>query len=179
MNTETNNKKKGSDTMIEKVAIVKRVSHGYADVLSEGGSVCSACSSNSECASSFSIFSLLFNRKPDQQSIRVYNPVYAKPGDKVVVGIKPNTLLKGSILAYMAPLLMLLVSAVLGNELFSLLGMNPEIGSILLGISGLFAGFKLVALWMQRALSSAEYEAVILRVVEPPQTQTVSFSLST
>ncbi len=174
-----NNNNNRSD-MIEEIAEVKRVGQGFADVTPvSGGGGCSACSSKAGCTSSSSLaFFGVLSKQKEPQAIRVYNPVYARPGDRVIIGVKPNTLLKGSLLAYFLPLMSLLLGAVLGGKLFSLLGLSHEAGSILMGLFGLIAGFRGVSFWMQRSMISAEFEAVILRVLEP-ELRPLSFSLST
>lgn len=178
MDTTTNNNNKRLNEMIEEIALVKRVGRGYADVLPEFSSGCSSCSSKSGCSNTFSsLFNLFSLKKAEPQTIRVYNPVYAKPGDRVVIGLKPETLLKGTLLAYFVPLLILLVSAIIGGELFSLFGLNQETGSILLGVAGLLAGFKGVAIWMQTTLTSDTFQATILRLLTS-DTQVVSFNLN-
>ena len=172
----------GENTMIEEIAEVIRTGQGYAEIRPEVSGGCSSCASKSGCSSSSSAFNFFLRKKNredvNQQTIRVQNPVYAKPGDKVVIGVRANTVLKGSLLAYFLPLLILLVSAVIGRLLFGWLGMNAELGSILMGVLGLLGGFKFVTNLLKHSNLSSSFEAVILRVVEP-ELHPVSFSLST
>lgn len=153
--------------MIEEIARVITVGNGYAEILPPTGGGCSSCNQASSCASSTKTFNLFTGDKNTPRTIRVQNPVAAKPGDDVVIGVRANTILKGSILAYLLPLLSLLLFSVLGMSLFAWLDMNREIGSILGGIAGLFLGFKWVSAHMTSAHAAAYYEAIILRVKEP------------
>lgn len=162
--------------MIEEVAEVKHIGQGYAEIMPEVSDGCSSCVSQSSCSSSGSAFSFLLGKKVEPQLIRVQNPVYAKPGDKVVVGVHANTLLKGSLLAYFLPLLILLISAMIGKFVFDSLGMNAELGSIFFGVLGLLVGFKFVTSLMKHTRLSNSFDAIILRVIEP-STHPVSFSL--
>lgn len=173
-----NNNENWADDMIEEVAEVTRIGQGFAEIMPESSGGCSSCSSQSSCSSSASAFSFLSGKKHEPQAIRVQNPVYAKPGDKVIVGVRANTVLKGSLLAYFLPLLILLASAVLGSAVFEALGLNAELGSILMGAVGLLAGFKFVTGLFKHSNLSSSFEAVILRVVEP-EVHPVTFSFST
>ena len=172
------------NAMIEEYAEVIRTGQGYAEIRPEVSGGCSSCASKPGCSSSSlsSVFSFFLRKKngedANQQTIRVQNPVYAKPGDKVVIGVRANTVLKGSLLAYFLPLLILLISAVIGRSLFGWLGMNAELGSILMGMMGLLGGFKFVTNLLKHSSLSSSFEAVILRVAEP-ELHPVSFSLST
>lgn len=174
------------NAMIEEYAEVIRTGQGYAEIRPDVSGGCSSCASKPSCSSSLSslssAFSFFLRKKSsedaNQQTIRVQNPVYAKPGDKVVIGVRANTVLKGSLLAYFLPLLILLISAVIGRSLFGWLGMNAELGSILMGMLGLLGGFKFVTNLLKHSSLSSSFEAVILRVAEP-ELHPVSFSLST
>ena len=177
MNTNYNNDK-WADEMIEEIAEVVSVGQGFAKVLPEKGGSCLSCSSKTSCSSSSDSFSFLTGTRKSPRTIRVHNPVYAKPGDRVVVGVKPNTVLKGSILAYLVPLMALLVFATLGNILFEEIGMNAEAGSIMMGLLGLYVGFQLVAGVFKNAVIAKDFEAVILRVVKP-EGHPISFPLLT
>lgn len=184
MHTNNNNDNKWADDMIEEIAEVKSVGQGFAEILPERTGGCSSCSSNTSCSSStqskdsFSFISFFTGEKAKPRTLRVHNPVYAKPGDKVVVGVRSSTVLKGSALAYMLPLFTLLIFSALGNILFSSFGMNAETGSILMGLLGLYVGFQIIAGLLKNSSLSRDFEAVILRIVEP-EIHPVSFSLST
>ncbi len=176
-----NNDKKWAEDMIEEIAEVKTVGQGYAEILPSTSGGCSSCSSNSSCSSASDTFNFFTGSKAEPHTIRVPNPVYAKPGDKVVVGVRANTVLKGSLLAYLLPLITLLIFAMLGELLFSQFSLNAEVGSILFGLLGLYVGFQIIAGLFKNSVShsamSNHFEATILRVVEP-DLHPVAFSLS-
>ena len=74
-----------------------------------------------------------------------------------------NVFLVYSLLAYLLPLLSMVVFAVLGKELFAWLGMEQESGAVLLGMAGLFSGLK-VAGWVASQVGKDEaVSPVILR----------------
>jgi sigma-E factor negative regulatory protein RseC len=155
-----------SNGMIEEVAEVITIEPGYARIRAMPSGGCGSCSSKKTCTTS-----LLFKASGKKDNtIRVLNPVYAKPGERVVVGIHPGALLKGSFLAYILPLLTLILFAVAGSQLFPLLGLNAEVGSILMGLSGLFFGLYASRLLSQNnRVCGTDMEPVILRHAVPVQ----------
>lgn len=153
--------------MIEQTAAVVSVDGGYAWILPQRqSSGCGACSSKTACSSSASPFDFLrANREP--QKMRVLNPLYARPGDTVVVGMQGDALIIYSLLAYLLPLVSLIVFAILGRVFFEILGLGAEAGAILCGIGGLFGGLKFANLLCSRSLSSETFQPVILRAQDP------------
>ena len=85
--------------MIEQTATVVSVEAGYAWVIPQqvaGG--CGSCKSGGSCATS-SPLAFLSSKEP--QKMRVLNPLYARPGDQVVVGMQGEALVVYSLLAYL------------------------------------------------------------------------------
>lgn len=166
--------KSGDKGMIEQTALVVSVESGHAWIVpQQQGSGCGGCGSKSSCGSS-STFNLL-QREP--QKMRVLNPLYARPGDKVVVGMQGNALVIYSLLAYLLPLLGLIVAAIIGQELFALLGLMPELGAILSGVAGLVSGLRLANLLCNHSFHSTAFQPVILRVIgQPVYTSIVPFA---
>jgi sigma-E factor negative regulatory protein RseC len=162
---ETIPKIRRGEKMIEQTATVVSVEHGYAWVMpqqKEGS--CGACSSKSSCGASSSI--LDFRRgKSDSgtQKMRVLNPLYARPGDQVIVGIQGDGLVVFSVLAYMLPLLGLILFAILGNAVFGWLGVQGEAGAILGGAAGLLGGLRFANMLAKHSLRSSAFQPVILR----------------
>ncbi len=177
MHSNYKNNKEWANEMIEEMAEVRSVGQGFAEILPASSGSCSSCSSNTSCSSSVKLFSFLSPTKTELHTLRAQNPVYAKPGDTVVVGVRPNTVLKGSFLAYILPLITLIIFAVLGDILAGYFGVNPELGSILMGLFGLYLGFQILSELFKKSVISHHFEAVILRVVDQ-QAHPVAFSLS-
>ncbi len=155
------NKKKDID-MIEEIAEVIRVERGYAHVRPLSSSACSSCSSSSGCSS----LSFFMPKKKINDLIKVQNPVYAKPGDQVIIGVSSGALVGNSVLAYFLPVLTLLMCAVLGSELFSLLRLNSELGSIFFGFMGLMAGFYASRVVVMQTQLCNSLDILILRIKE-------------
>lgn len=151
--------------MIEQTALVVSVDGGYAWVLPRQESKgCSACSTKSSCSSS-SPFD--FMRKQPQK-MRVVNPVYARPGDSVIIGMQGNALVLYSLLAYLLPLVGMVLAAILGHEFLTLVNVTGEAGVILSALAGLLGSLRLANIICARSLHDKGFQPVILRAREQP-----------
>lgn len=161
INTSPHNYNNKMDTdMIEEIAEVISVESGFANVRPLSSSACQGCSSKAGCSTT-SFFS---PKKKANSIIKVQNPVYAKPGDNVVIGVSSSALVGGSLLTYMLPILTLLMCAVLGTEVFRYFGFNAEIGSIIFGLLGLFAGFYIARVSVTQTHVCNNLDIMILRI---------------
>ena len=157
--------------MIEKTAVVISTNQGSAWVKAEGIESCGSCSSSGACSSK-SIFS-----KNDESSerMRVANPFHAQPGDHVIVGLPSDGLLKSSLLAYLLPLMSLIVFSMLGSEVFLFLGGNAELGATLMGVAGLFVGLRFSDTLVQCSDLKEKLHPVILRKNDLSEEQVIKF----
>lgn len=157
--------------MIEKTAVVISTNQGSAWVKAEGVESCSSCSSSGACSSK-----RLFSRDDDpSEKMRVANPFHAKPGDHVIVGLPSDGLLKSSLLAYLFPLLSLIVFSLLGSEVFLFLGSNAELGAILMGVAGLFVGLRFADTLVQCSDLKEKLHPVILRKNDLSEEHSIKF----
>lgn len=156
--------------MIEKKAIIVSTHQGNAVVKAENTS-CNSCSTKSGCSTK----GFLFSPTKDVSEYKVLNPIHAKPGDRVIVGLASDGLLKSSLLAYLLPLLSLLVFAFLGNELFISMGVSGELGAILMGITGLLVGLRFANTVVQNTELKDDLQPVILRKESAEQLQPLKF----
>ncbi|MCK5726656.1 MAG: SoxR reducing system RseC family protein [Thiotrichaceae bacterium] len=152
--------------MIEETAIVTQVRQNYAEIVPDSNeSSCSNCQSGASCGSLKEFFSFLSPKAKPQSALRVSNPIYAKTGDHVVIGVKPDALLAGSVLVYLIPLVFLLVGALLGDLIFTSLSLNAELGSILVGLFSFTLSLFIIREILKLPSLEKRLEAVIIRVV--------------
>jgi sigma-E factor negative regulatory protein RseC len=118
--------------MIEEKAVVISSNAQYAWVSPMKSGSCSGCPSESTCSTSF-LNSIL--KRKSQRTIRIENLDNATTGEHVIVGIHSVNLLLSSVLAYLLPILCLLLFALIGKVFFN------ETVSIVLGLAGLAFGF--------------------------------------
>lgn len=118
--------------MIEEKAIVVSSNAQYAWVSPLKSGSCAGCPSASTCSTSF--LNKILKRR-EERTVRVDNLDNVSTGEHVVVGIHSVNLLLSSALAYLLPILCLLVFSLIGKVFFN------EAMSICLGIAGLAFGF--------------------------------------
>ena len=121
--------------MIEELATVVETDGNTMSVEIERQSSCGFCSARSGCGTN--LIASLFGRQRTLLSLP--NSVHARTGDRVVLGIRENDLLKGSLQLYLWPLAGLLVGASAGHLLT---GMEPI--AILGGLTGMFLVLKIL-----------------------------------
>lgn len=131
--------------MIETQARVMRVDGATAWVQAESPSSCGACGGKGCGASLYS--RLLHPREPEYA---VGNPIAARAGELVVVGVEDGVLFRAALAAYVLPLMLLLLGALLG-------GRWGEFGAL----AGAVAGLTLAAMWLRSRRGASQ--PVILR----------------
>jgi sigma-E factor negative regulatory protein RseC len=95
--------------MIETQARVMRIDAGVAWVTPDSPASCGACGGKG-CGAS--LYAKLL--RPTEPEYAVANPIAAVPGETVVVGIEDGDLFRAALAAYLVPLIMLLIGAMLG-----------------------------------------------------------------
>lgn len=146
--------------MIEEEGQVVTVSGALAEVTCERRSACGGCSVSGACGTS--LLERYLGRRP--LALQAANRIGARPGDRVVVGIPDATLPQAAFVAYLMPLLVMLLGALGGDWLADLIRASWSQGLILLGgILGLGLGFRWSAGFSNRRAQDPRYQAVILR----------------
>ncbi|MDD5241787.1 MAG: SoxR reducing system RseC family protein [Sulfuricella sp.] len=149
--------------MIETEAIVVRLEDAVAYVQAERKSSCSGCSESS-CGTS--LLASLFGQKAPLYRAR--NEAGAKVGDRVVIGMNESGLLKGTLLLYMLPLLLLFAGAVAGSMLAATTEVRDGYSAVGAAI-GLMAGFIGLKLFSARLGLGKQFQPVILsRIANAP-----------
>ena len=118
-------------TMLEETGKVIAVDGAYAVIEMQQRSACGHCNQSDQCGTS--MVTGLFSAR--RQRLHLINHLNLSVGDAVVVGINETVLLTAALMAYLLPVLMMLLFALLATA--SGLG---DGGSVALSILGLFAG---------------------------------------
>lgn len=145
--------------MIEEQGRVVDVRDGYVLVETQRRSSCDKCSVNAGCGTS--VLSKVLGQK--RTRVRALDPLGAKAGDDVVIGIEDAMLLRSSLAAYLVPLVGLLAGALGGGALASVFAISPEAGSILCALAGLAAGIVWLSYHSRRTARDRRYQPVVLR----------------
>lgn len=147
--------------MIEETALIVEADEHYVWAEAASSSSCSHCSANQACGTAS--LQKWFKRKPNR--LRLVNNQDVKPGERVVIGIPEQALVKGSFIIYMLPLLFLIAGALCGVYINAILDWgHQDAASIICGLAGLFGGFGLVQKYYRhKSGRQAQYQPVILR----------------
>jgi len=117
--------------MIQEKALVVSSNAQYAWVSPLSVASCSGCPSAASCSSSF-LNSML--KQKSERTVKIDNLDGVSAGEHVIVGIHSVNLIFSSMLAYLLPILCLVLFSLIGHVFFS------ELTSIILGIFGLAFG---------------------------------------
>lgn len=146
--------------MLEENAQVTAVQGDEVWVEAERRSSCSSCAVRGGCGSA-ALAKVLGQRR---SRVRALSDIPLRVGDRVVVGIQEQAVVRGSLAVYAVPLLLLLLGALLGELGASRsLWHNAELASLLLGVAGLAGGLWWLKLFSRRIRRSAAYQPVVLR----------------
>ena len=134
--------------MIEIPARITRIEGDSAWVVTAAPASCGACGGKG-CGSS--LFARVLH--PDEPEYRVDNRIGAETGESVVVGLPEGALLGAALASYVAPLLLLLAGAALGQQL------SGEPGAVAGGLCGL----GLAARYLKRRCTPVANPVVLRR----------------
>jgi sigma-E factor negative regulatory protein RseC len=141
--------------MLEEHGVVVKVEDEFAWVRTQRHSACGHCHTKDSCGTAS--LSQVLGQKVTE--VKVSNPVSARVGDNVVVGLEEQALLRGSLVIYFLPLLCLFAAALFAEAWF-----QSEPLTMLFGITGLVAGL----FWVKRVTAGmaddVRYQPVILRI---------------
>ena len=145
--------------MIEENAVVKLSEGEYAQVLTEQKSACNSCAAKDGCSTAAVAEAV----ESAPGVLRARNPIGAKTGERVVIGIEEVALTKISMAFYALPLVCLILFALLGQFIAPLIGASAEPMSALGGLAGLIFGLWLLQRIVNRMGGNEHYEVTILR----------------
>lgn len=139
--------------MLEETGTVVAVREGRLWVETQSRSICSHCTSGSCTTSAVSkLFGVRHNR------VQLENSLGAKVGERVVIGIPDDLLVRAAILCYLLPLMIMVMGAVLG----SVAGASEGVQS-LMAVGGLAVGFLLVRWGIRSVPSQQRFQLQLLR----------------
>lgn len=104
--------------MIEERAVVAETGRGYAWLDIQRRTACGGCEAGGGCGTA--TLAKLWSGK--RLRVRALSELSLQPGDEVVVGMADGVLLRGALLAYLLPVVLLLVGALLGQAAFAAAG---------------------------------------------------------
>lgn len=147
--------------MLEEDGIVVSISKGMAEVAVTPQSACGSCAARGGCGTS--LVATLFPARSSRFKVR--NPLGARAGEEVIIGLHESALSSASLILYLIPIAGLVFGAMTGIYLSGhVFHSSSELLSILLGFAGVGAGLVLVKYLVQHRGSSERYQAEIIRI---------------
>lgn len=143
--------------MIEEQGRVVALEAGAVWVETLRKSTCSSCSANAGCGQGL-MDKLGVGR--DRGLVRALCDLQLQVGDPVVIGVREDLLVQGSLLVYLLPLLCLFVAASLAQGL----GLAEPL-VILCGLAGLGSGWLIVRWLSRRTADDPALQPVVLRAL--------------
>ena len=148
--------------MIEEEATVVAVEGEYALLQTQRQSACQSCSVKKGCGTS--VLSKVVGQRSSQ--IKVSNTLNVSVGDHVVLGIKENALVQGSLLVYALPLVFMLVFAVVAEVWLSSIGISNELLIILFAVLGFVTSIFVIRFGLFRTGLKQQIQPKMLRIVQ-------------
>ena len=146
--------------MIEETATVVECQDEYAWVEAQRKTACGQCQVRKGCGTS--VLAQVVGKKAAR--MRVLNPVQARVGDQVVIGLHEAAMLTGSLAVYLLPLLSLLLFAITGKVVAEQLGIaSSEAVTILFAVIGLLIAAIWLRMFSRRIANNRRYQPVIMK----------------
>jgi sigma-E factor negative regulatory protein RseC len=101
----------------------------------------------------------------DEMAVKVINEAGAKVGDRIVLSFKTSSLLKATFLLYVFPILLLIIGAVVGQEMAPKFDLNPSGFSAIMGFSFFFASLLIIKTTANKLARKNEYRPKIIKIL--------------
>lgn len=136
---------------------VQKIENGWAWVETRRSSACESCSQKGSCH--------VMSAGSERMVVKAQNVAHARSGDEVEIYLNSKTKLKGLFMIYMFPVLGLLAGALVGSILSQPLGLNKDVGTVILSFSGLALAFLLARHLGTRMEANHELTPIVSRVL--------------
>jgi len=144
--------------MIEENGVVVSLKGEWAVVEPEASGGCSNCSASQGCGTA-SLARFFGQRK---QQHYAHNPLNAKPGDRVIMGLEEKALVSGSIMMYLLPLIFMIAGAIVFSSWMIVPGWDADATASLGLGAGLVLGLGLTR-WLSQRMRKRLYP-IIMRI---------------
>lgn len=132
--------------MIEEQGKVVALQNDWVWVETERKTACGTCSASKGCGTS--VLANVFGKKTN--TIAVMRTLPVKVGDEVIIGIEEDSLVRGSLLIYALPLVLLIAFGLLGEVVGGqVLAEKSDVVTAIFSVLGLAIGF----LWLRHISS--------------------------
>jgi len=151
--------------VIEEHGRVVSVDGTLAQVETQRRSACDACRLQKGCGTS--LLAQIMGHK--RTRVTAINEIGACVDEHVIMGIKEDALVRGSMAIYAVPILAMLAGAIIGDQLAVRMQLVvTDLFTVAFGITGLILGLLWSRAFSQRCALNPDYQPVIVRRVAAP-----------
>ena len=108
----------------------------------------------------------------DRMLVKADNAAQAQTGDEVEIYLNSKTKLKGLFMIYMFPVIGLLLGALSGKSLSTLIGFNHDLATVLAAFCGMALAFFLARVLGFRMKENNELTPIVSRIIRRMHTGT-------
>ena len=101
----------------------------------------------------------------DEMAVKAINEAGARVGDQIVLSFKSSSLLKATFLLYVFPILLLIIGAVVGQEMAPKFDFNPSGFSAIMGFIFFFAALLIIKTTANKLARKNEYRPKITKIL--------------
>ena len=150
--------------MMTEEAEVVAIDGDHAWVEAQRRTACGACTASKGCGTG--LIARFFSGR--EVRLRAANPIAAEVGERVVVAVAEDVLLRSSLMAYILPLITLFIGAILGQEIqYALFDPAGEGIVVLGGLLGFGLGVLGLRAFARRVERDDRYEPRIVERLVP------------
>lgn len=149
--------------MIEESATVLSVAGDRAWVETQRRRSCDGCAARHGCGSA-ALSKVLGIRRT---RLQVISQIEVQPGDRVVLGLQEQALIRGSIAVYLIPILSMIALAMGAEVVFGTDSMSGDEPALAGGLIGMILGMMWLKMFGRKVQADARYQAVLLRRTVP------------
>lgn len=143
--------------MATEQGIVLRTDSEAAWVKTVRSSACEGCTAKGSCHS--------MGSGDNEMEVKALNTAGARAGDRIVLSFETASLLKATFLIYVFPIILLIVGAVLGQMLASLIEFSSSALSVLLGFAFFFAALFIMKARANKMVTKNAYQPKITKIL--------------
>jgi len=146
--------------LVEERAFVVAIDKQSVWVETQRQSACGQCAANKGCGNA--VLEKVMGKK--RNVVRVTGDLPVNIGDEVIIGVNEDAIVKGSLVVYAIPIVMMIVFALLGETIAARsLSTGSDLMSIIGAVFGLVLSISGLRWYGSRIKNNATYQPLLLR----------------
>ena len=101
-----------------------------------------------------------------EKEVKVINAAGARVGDRIVMNFQTSSLLKVTFMLYVLPILFLIIGAIIGQKLSTVIQINTSISSIIMGFLFFFVTVWIIKSRANKMAAKDQYQPKIIKILK-------------